>query len=207
MASISLQALQHGPHLVRRFPINTVEHQFGIAKDGVQWRAQLVAHVGKELRFVFARNFELTTFLLDFPKEIGVLDRQHRLISKGLKQVNRALRKFTRLLASDHQGPDDLTRPQKRHDQNCPIASADNDVDDWGWRLFHQINNLYRGALCGRPSDDPLVGTDALLTDGGNHCLVGAMRCTELEFLALLLEYVDRTPVGRRELNGFGNNS
>src|SRR5260370_24075351 len=126
------------------------------------------------------------------------------MIGKRFEKLDRGLGEFARLLATDHQGADDLTRSQKRHDKNSSIPSADDDVDYWGRRLFDQIRNLYRGTLCRRPSNDSLVGADALLPDGTDHCLVRAMRCTKLEFLAFFVEYVDRTAIGRRQLYRFG---
>jgi hypothetical protein len=42
---VRLKALEHAEHLLRG--VSTVGHQFGVAQDGVQWRAQLVAHIGR----------------------------------------------------------------------------------------------------------------------------------------------------------------
>ncbi len=84
MPSVGLQSLQHGPHLVRGLAIDAVEHQFGVAENGVERRAQLVAHVGQELRFVLARLGELAAFLLDLMEQPRVLDRQHRVGCKRL---------------------------------------------------------------------------------------------------------------------------
>jgi len=53
-----------------------------------------VAHVGQELRFVLARLFDLTALFFDFPEQVRVLDRQHRLVGKRFEQFDRALRKF-----------------------------------------------------------------------------------------------------------------
>src|SRR5262249_9080968 len=36
------------------------DHHLGEPDDGIEWRAQLVAHAGGELRFVLAGQFELT---------------------------------------------------------------------------------------------------------------------------------------------------
>ncbi len=114
MAPVALQALQHGPHLVRGLAIDAVEHQFGVAENGVERRAQLVAHVGEELGFVFARLRKLTAFLLDFAEQPRVLDRQHRLVGKRFEKVDRALRKFAGLLAPDHESTDDPIGAEQR---------------------------------------------------------------------------------------------
>ena len=53
--------------------ILVVEDQLRIAQDGVERRAQLVAHVSQELRLVLAGDFELLAFLADLAEEPGVL--------------------------------------------------------------------------------------------------------------------------------------
>ena len=58
-------ALEHGLRLVRHLAVDAVEDQLGVAEDGVERRAQLVAHVGEELRLVLARDLELPALLLD----------------------------------------------------------------------------------------------------------------------------------------------
>src|SRR5437763_749314 len=83
--------------------------RIAIAENGVERRAQLVAHVGEELRFVLAGDFELAALLLDLAKQPRVLDRQHRLIGEGLEQIDGALREFARLLAPHHERTHDLT--------------------------------------------------------------------------------------------------
>jgi hypothetical protein len=107
MFPIGLQALQHRPHLLGGFAIDTVKDKFSVAENGVERRAQLVAHVGQELRFVLASHFQLTPLLLDLAEQPRVLDRQNRLVGEGLQKIDRALGKFARRLASDHQGADD----------------------------------------------------------------------------------------------------
>ena len=49
MLAVGLQAFEHLAHLVRRLAIDVVEDEFGVAEDGVERGAQLVAHVGQEL--------------------------------------------------------------------------------------------------------------------------------------------------------------
>src|SRR3984893_9280335 len=53
------------------------------ADDGVEWRAQLVAHVGEELRFVLACFSELAALVLNFVEQADVLNCNHRLVGKG----------------------------------------------------------------------------------------------------------------------------
>ena len=87
---LRLHALQHVAHLRRRLAVDAVEDQLGVAEDGVERRAQLVAHVGEELRLVLARDLELPALLLDLAEQPRVLDRQHRLRRERLHQVDDA---------------------------------------------------------------------------------------------------------------------
>ena len=91
VAAVALDALEHGLRLLRRLAVDAVEDQLGVAEDGVERRAQLVAHVGEELRLVLARDRELLALLLDLVEQVGVLDRHHRLVGEGLQQVDGGL--------------------------------------------------------------------------------------------------------------------
>ena len=62
--------------------------QLGVAEDGVERRAQLVAHVGEELRLVLARLRELAALVLDFVEQAHVLDGDHRLVGEGGDQLD-----------------------------------------------------------------------------------------------------------------------
>src|SRR6516162_5611651 len=46
--TVGLKALEDAQHFLGWLTISAVRHQFGIAQDGVEWRAQLVAHIGEE---------------------------------------------------------------------------------------------------------------------------------------------------------------
>ena len=65
MLAVGLQALEHLAHLVRCLAVDVVENELGIAEDGVERGAQLVAHVGQELRLVLARDLKLAALLVD----------------------------------------------------------------------------------------------------------------------------------------------
>ena len=74
MAATLLHALQHFPEFLGHGAVDLVQDQFCIAQNGIERRAQLVTHVGQELRFVLAGDFELLALLADFAEEPGVLD-------------------------------------------------------------------------------------------------------------------------------------
>src|SRR5262249_7850680 len=48
MLAVGLKVFEYAQHLLGWLAVSAVRHQFGIAQDGVERRAQLVAHIGKE---------------------------------------------------------------------------------------------------------------------------------------------------------------
>jgi hypothetical protein len=75
-------------HAVERFGVllqrlSILPQHLSDADDGVEWRAQLVAHIGEELRLVLARFREQTALVLDFIKEPHVFYCDHRLVREG----------------------------------------------------------------------------------------------------------------------------
>src|SRR6516162_7261627 len=117
MLAVPLDALQDAAHLLRRVAIDVVKDKLGIAKDGIKRRAQLVAHIGEELRFVLARDFELAALVLDLAEQARVLDRHHRLGGERLQELDRMTGKLAGLLAPDDQRPDDAVGAVERNDQ------------------------------------------------------------------------------------------
>ena len=72
--------------------LGILPQHLGDADDGVERRAQLVAHVGEELRLVLARLGELAALVLDLVEQPHVLDRDHRLVGEGGKQLDLPVR-------------------------------------------------------------------------------------------------------------------
>src|SRR6516164_5801846 len=62
---------------------------------------------------------------LDTLEQPRILYSQHRLRREGLQQLDRALRKLTRLLAADHQRTDDPVGTEKWHDEQRSEAGPD----------------------------------------------------------------------------------
>src|SRR3954471_10322315 len=56
-----------------------LSQHFRETNDGIKRRAQLMAHIRQELRFVLARNLKLAALLLDLAEQARVLDREHGL--------------------------------------------------------------------------------------------------------------------------------
>ena len=88
-----------------RVAVDVVEDQLGITEDGVERRAQLVAHVGEELRLVLARLGELAALVLDLVEQAHVLDRDHRLVGEGRDQLDLLLGESARLAADRRSEP------------------------------------------------------------------------------------------------------
>ena len=68
------------------------DHHLGQADDGVERRAQLVAHIGEELGLVLARLRHLAVLILNFFKQPGVLDSDHRLMGEVHDQLDLLVR-------------------------------------------------------------------------------------------------------------------
>ena len=84
-------------HAVERLEVllerlGVLPQHLGDADDGVERRAQLVAHVGQELRLVLARYLELAALVLNFVEQPHVLDRDRRLVGEGLEPARSACR-------------------------------------------------------------------------------------------------------------------
>src|SRR5476649_2123879 len=119
MFSIGLNTVQHAAHFLRRLAVDIIKNEFGITKDGVERSAQLMAHVGEELRLVLTCDRKLAALLLDLGEEPCVFDSHHRLRGKRLHQIDSALRKLTLMLSPHDQGSDDSIRAEQRNNQQC----------------------------------------------------------------------------------------
>ena len=86
MPAVAFDPLEYGLHLLRRRAIDAVYDQLIVPEDGVERRAQLMAHAGEELRLVLARLRELAALVLDFVEQANILDRNGGLVGEGLDQ-------------------------------------------------------------------------------------------------------------------------
>src|SRR6516165_10295791 len=94
--AITLKPFKHAEHFLGWLPVSAVGHQFGITQDGVERRAQLVAHIGEKLRLVLARLFELPALILDFIEQPDVLYGDHSLVGERFNQLNLLWREWSR---------------------------------------------------------------------------------------------------------------
>jgi len=67
---------------------------------------------------------------LNVLEQARILDRHHRLICKGLQQLNGGFCELARCLAPDHERAHDLARAEGRNDQDATIALAHDDLVD-----------------------------------------------------------------------------
>jgi hypothetical protein len=68
--------------------LRILPQHFAHADDGVERRAQFMAHIGEELRLVLARLGKLPALVLDFIEQAHILDGDHGLVGKGRQQLN-----------------------------------------------------------------------------------------------------------------------
>src|SRR6516165_965394 len=73
--------------------LGILPQHLGDPDDGVEGRAQLVAHVSEELRLVLARLGKLTALLLDFVEQPDILDSDYRLVGEVGQQLDLLARK------------------------------------------------------------------------------------------------------------------
>ena len=86
----AIHALQRLQRLLRAEARRVGDHHLGEPDDGVERRAQLVAHAGEELGLVLARFGELTALILDFVEQPHVLDRDRGLVGEGRRPARSA---------------------------------------------------------------------------------------------------------------------
>src|SRR5262249_36788691 len=82
MSSSAVHALQRLLRLFCAEAGRVFDHHLSQADDGIERRAQLVAHAGDEQRLALARLRKLPTLVLDVVEQPYVLDRDHGLIGE-----------------------------------------------------------------------------------------------------------------------------
>ena len=97
---------------------------FGEADDGVERGAQLVRHVGEELRLVAVGGFDLAALFLDLAKQPGVLDRQDGLGGEGFQKLDDFGAKLAGGFSPYHQAADDAVFAQQGNSQAGAKAEA-----------------------------------------------------------------------------------
>src|SRR5438128_10703640 len=106
--------------LVVELAEHPLEEDLGEPDDGVERRAQLVAHVREELALVPARDLELAALLLDFVEQTYVLDRDRRLVRERLDEFDLAFVERPDVVSGEHNAADYSAFPQHRHAEDGP---------------------------------------------------------------------------------------
>ena len=96
----------------------------GEADDRVERRAQLVRHVGEELRLVLVGHLELAALGLDLVEQARVLDRDHRLVGEGLEQRQLLVAERRRRVARDLDRADAVSFPDHRREGDREAAGC-----------------------------------------------------------------------------------
>src|SRR6516164_3679639 len=122
--AVGLKSFEYSKHLLRRLTVSAVRHQFGVAQDGVERGAQLMAHIRQELRLVLARLFKLPTLFLDFVKEPRILNGDDRLGGEVRDQRYLFVGKWPNLLAIDVEGANDRAFLQHWHGDQRMYTSS-----------------------------------------------------------------------------------
>ena len=200
-----LHAIEHAAHLVRRLAVDVVEDELGVAEDGIERRAQLMAHIGEELRLVLARLRELPALVLDLMEQARVLDCQHRLGGKGLQQVDGLLWELARSLAADHESADDALGAEQRNNQNGAVAGPHDHLEIMRWRLLLQVRDLQRRTLARRLADTSISDADVPLLECRDQLIVHSVGGAQPEFLFGLVVIIDGARIGLGQLHGLAD--
>src|SRR5262249_43021563 len=140
--AIALQSLEHSQHLFRRLAVSAVRHQFGIAKDGIEWRAQLVAHIGEELRLVLASDLKLMAFVLNFVKKPHLLDRNRSLVGKGRNQFDLLIGEGSYFRARQSQNADRDALAQHWDAESCTKVAQSRRFNEGVFRISLYVGNM-----------------------------------------------------------------
>ena len=145
--AVGVQAIEHLAHLVRRLAVDVVENKLGVAEDGVERGAQLVAHVGEELRLVLACDLELVALVLDFVKQAHVLNSNHSLIGESGGQLDLLVTKRFYCLATQNDNADRVSFTQERQPQEGVKTSPSCDSSHPKFGVSLNVRNMNRFAL------------------------------------------------------------
>src|SRR5215471_8827864 len=108
MSTSAVHALQRLLRLFGAEARRVAEHHLGQPDDGVERRAQLVAHAGDKLRLVLARLCELAARVLYFLEQPRVLDGNHGLVGECFGELDLLLSKGARLAADNGKDADHI---------------------------------------------------------------------------------------------------
>src|SRR6266487_7045094 len=103
--------------------------------------------------FVLAPLRKLAALLLDLAEQPRVLDREHRVGCERLQKLNCIFGKIARLLAPNHERPDDAVWVGQGHNEARAKSGPYRDLSDDAWGLVPDIGGLLRLPIPSRLAD------------------------------------------------------
>src|SRR5262249_52370633 len=142
MLAVGLKALEDAEHFLGWLTVSAIRHQFGVTQDGVEWRAQLVAHIGEKLRLVLARDFELPALVLNFVKQPHVLDCNRSLVGKGRNQFDLLIGEGSYFRARQSQNADRDALAQHWDAESCAKVAQSRRFNEGVFRICLYVRNM-----------------------------------------------------------------
>src|SRR6516164_1541389 len=136
----AVHALQRLLRLFRAEPRGVRDHHFGQPDDGIERRAQLVAHAGDELRLVLARPH--------------VLDRDRRLVREGRDQLDLLVGERLNGAARQDQHAGRSALAQHRHAEDCAHVGEPGSYSQPYLRICFGVHDMNGLALEYDPAGD-----------------------------------------------------
>src|SRR5262249_37880587 len=110
-----MDAVERLQHLFCAETRGVCNQHVGQTDDGIERRAQLMAHAGEELRLVLARQLELAGLFLDFLQQPHLLYCGARPVREGRGAVGLPVRERAYRKTAQHEYADWHSFPQERH--------------------------------------------------------------------------------------------
>src|SRR5204863_2895673 len=123
---------------------------------------------------VLAGRLELAALVLDLAEQTRVLEGQHRLRRERLQEINGTLGKVARLLAPDHERPDNTICANQWHDETRPKSSPHRDLSNRAWRFVADVCDLQWLSILDR-SAESIGSTGWLVADCRNQFIAQAI--------------------------------
>src|SRR5262245_8679355 len=119
--------------------------------------------------------------------------------------MNGTLGKFARLLAPDHERPDDALCADQRHDEARPKSGPHCDLSDRAWRLVANICDLQWLSVLDRLAES--IGSAGWLASNcRNQLIAQAIRRSHPQCLVVqLIKDIDHPSIRIRKLDRLGN--
>src|SRR5262249_52645331 len=104
MSTCTMNATQRFKCFIGAEACGIAHQHVGKPNNSVQRGAQLVAHIGEELRFMMVCTFELPAFFLDLAEQPGVLDGDDSLSGEVCQQLDVLVSERPNLLTVNRNG-------------------------------------------------------------------------------------------------------